>query len=53
MDYIRINRMGGAAGVTESCGTSAGSNVEQLDSGGSESVNCIVRKHKVTYNESY
>ena len=33
VDYLRVYRFGGAAGVTESCSTSGGLNIEQLDAG--------------------
>ena len=32
-DYIRVTRMGGVGGVTESCGTRVTQNVEQINNG--------------------
>ncbi len=33
VDYIRVTRLGGSGGVTETCGSEGGQNIEQLDSG--------------------
>lgn len=33
IDFLRVSRFGGNGGVTESCGTDPGVNMEQLDRG--------------------
>ncbi len=33
MDYVRVTRLGGAGGVTESCGTTVTENSEQINNG--------------------